>query len=225
MSNRTAVVIGATGLVGKELVNHLLEGDAYGKVTVIARKPLLVENEKLHQILEDNFSKLGKYTAELDANDYFCAIGTTRKKTPSKRAYFKIDVAYPVMLAKIAQQQPSFENYLVVSSYGSNANSPLFYNMIKGKLEQELEKLNLKSLKIFKPSLLKGDREEERTGESLGLWLTKLLSIFTIGKKKKQWSTSGEDLAKAMILVARSSHTGLEKYTPYDIKKISEDWL
>lgn len=221
---RTAVVIGATGLVGRKLITHLLANDAYEKITAIVRKPLTESNQKLAQIVEPNFSLMGKYTDELDANDYFCTIGTTRKKSPSKRAYFKTDVAYPVALAKIAKKQPSFENFIVVSAYGSNPKSPLFYNMIKGNMEQELEKLNLRSLKIFKPSLLLGERDEKRFGESFGVILANILSFFTIGNKKKLWATSSDDLAKAMIVEARRSSEGVQKFNPVSIHKIARNW-
>ena len=148
MSKKTAIIIGATGLVGKALVRLLLDKDYYSKITVVARRELAIKDNRLNVVIIKDFDKLEEFSSELVGNDYYCALGTTRKKAGSKEAFLKVDVDYPMEFAKMAMRQPDFNQFLVVTSLGANADSPLFYNMAKGQLEDELIKLEMKSLKI-----------------------------------------------------------------------------
>lgn len=221
MSKKTAIIIGATGLVGKALVRLLLDKDYYEKITVVARRELAIKDNRLNVIIIDDFDKLEEFSSDLGAHDYYCALGTTRKQAGSKEAFLKVDVEYPVQFAQIAMKQPDFEQFLVVTSLGANAESPLFYNMAKGKLEQELIKLEMKSLKIFQPSLLIGYRDEFRIGEEIGKFLSSVFSFFAVGSKNRLWSIRGDEVAMAMYKEAQEEKSGVTKYNPDKMIKIA----
>ncbi len=221
MSNKTAIIVGATGLVGKAIVRLLLDKDYYKKITVVARRELAIKDNRLNVLIVEDFDKLEEFSSELGANDYYCTLGTTRKKAGSKEAFLKVDVEYPIQLAKIAMKQPDFEQFLVVTSLGANSDSPLFYNMAKGQLEDELIKLEMKSLKIFQPSLLIGYRDEFRLGEAIGKFISSLFSFFAIGSKNRLWSIRGDEVAMAMFKEAHEDRSGVTKYKPDRMIKIA----
>lgn len=185
MNEKKALIVGATGLVGKELVKLLLEKDSYEEIIVLSRRPLDIEGERLKTVLIENFDNLADYKDQMNAHDIYCTIGTTRKKAGSKENFLKIDLEYPIELAKLTMNQPNFTQFLMVTSLGANAESPLFYNETKGKVEEALIALNMKSLSIFQPSLLLGKRDEIRFLEILGKVLSAILTFFCRRKQKK----------------------------------------
>lgn len=209
---KIALVTGATGLVGKALIRLLLDKDYYSKIIVLARRELEIKDNRIEMVLLEDFDKMEEVADKLNAHDVYCALGTTLKQAGSKEKFIKIDKTWPVELAKIVSKQPLFEQYLMVTSHGANADSPLFYNQIKGEVEQELESLGLKSLKIFQPSLLLGYRDDFRLLEEIAKFFSALLSFFMIGSKTRLWSIRGTEVASAMYKVARRSDPGLEKF-------------
>lgn len=212
MAKRTALIIGATGLVGKELLELVLPKPYYEHVKVVVRKPIEKTHSKLEVIVLKDFSELATIEDKLEANDYFCTLGTTIKKAGSKKEFKKIDLEYPLKLAEVANSSPEFRNFLVVTAAGSNANSPLFYNQVKGELEERLKAMNLAGLKIFRPSLLLGDRKEFRLGEELAKLVSGFFSFFMVGMKRKLWSIQASDVAKAMYIVATETKSGVHTY-------------
>lgn len=214
MSGRKALVIGATGLVGNQLVRLLLKEEAYSSVIVVSRRPHEIKDPKLVEIIVEDFDDLHKHASRMNADDFYCALGTTRKKAGSKEAFLKIDVEYPLELAKIANSQPDFKQLLVVTAVGANSSSPLFYNEAKGKLEDSLEALNLKALKIFQPSLLVGNRQEYRFFEEVAKVISAIASFFVIASKKRVGAIRDVEVAKAMIMVALQGKEGFERYKP-----------
>lgn len=222
MSTKTALIAGATGLVGTELVNILLNDERYSQVTILSRKPISIENKKLRLVLEENFDHLEKHTSIFNVNDVYCCLGTTRKNAGSKEAFIKIDLDYPLQMAEIASRQPNFESYLIVTALGSNAESALFYNSTKGKLEDKLIALNLKSLKIFRPSLLLGKRKDFRFTEEIAKGISSFLSFFVIGVQiGRLWSIKAEEVAKSMLIVAKEEKPGLQTFSPKQMVKIA----
>lgn len=205
MKKHTALIAGATGLVGRELVRQLLASDYYSTVTVVARKSLNVQDKRLKMVIVEDFDKLSSFSTEMNAQDYYCLLGTTRKKAGSRAMFEKIDLEYPKKLAQIAGNAPDFRQFLVVTAAGSNANSPLFYNRVKGSLEEDLKSMDLPSLKIFRPSLLLGHREEFRLGEKLAAGFSNFLSFFIVGRKRGLFSIRASDVAKAMFIVAQKA--------------------
>ncbi|MEQ9468459.1 MAG: NAD(P)H-binding protein [Ekhidna sp.] len=221
MSARKALVIGATGLVGNQLVRLLLKEEAYSTVIVVSRRPHEIKDPKLVEVIVKDFDELDKHASRMNANDFYCALGTTRKRAGSKEAFLKIDVDYPLKFAKIASKQPDFKQLLVVTAVGANSSSPLFYNKAKGKLEDELEKMNLVALKIFQPSLLLGNREEYRFLEEVAKVISAIASFFVISSTKKVGAIHDVEVAKAMIQVALKSEEGFARYTPNQMIEIA----
>lgn len=222
MSNYTALITGATGLVGHELVHYLLSKKYYSKIKVLTRRKLDISDDRLEYIVLEDFGQMERIKDKLNVNDYYCALGTTMKKSGSKENFKKIDLEYPLMLADIAQSSSAFEQYLIVTAAGSKSSSPLFYNKIKGKLEDELKKLKLKSLTIFQPSFLLGHRDEFRLGEAIGKVLSKLLTFFMVGSKKGLFAIPASDVAKAMYLVAVERKAGTKTYKSSSILKLAK---
>ncbi len=219
-SSRKALIVGATGLVGKALVRLLLKKDRYEEIVVLTRRELAVKDNRLKIVLIEDFDQLAEYKDQMNVHDVYCTIGTTRKKAGSKEAFLKIDLEYPVELAKLTKDQPNFRQFLMVTSYGANPDSPLFYNQTKGQVEEELIKLDMRALKIFQPSLLLGYRDEFRLLEEIGKFFSALFSFFMVGPKKRLWSIRGDEVAEAMLLIAKKDKPGLKRYKPNKMLKL-----
>lgn len=221
MSGKVAVVIGGTGLVGKQLVRLMVKDERYEHIILISRKSHDIQDPKILELIIDDFSKLREHLAKLNGHDFYCALGTTRKKAGSKEAFLKVDVEYPIEFAKIAKSQPDFKQLLVVTAVGANSSSPLFYNMAKGQLEDQLQDLNLPALKIFQPSLLLGNRKEYRFMEEVAKVLSAFASFFTIASKKRVGAIHDVEVAKSMIDVAHMEESGFKRYKPGQMIEIA----
>jgi uncharacterized protein YbjT (DUF2867 family) len=203
--NKTAIIIGATGLVGSTLLRDLLENSAYGKVVILVRKPLNISYIKLNQVVID-FDKPD--ISKIMGDDFFCAIGTTLKKAGSKDAQYKIDCTYPFELGKIAKAN-GVKQYILVSSLGADANSSNFYLKTKGDLEQKIKSLGFENFVSVRPSIILGDRQEVRFGEKIGIFLAKLFSPLLIGSLKKYRGIEAKQIAKAMQILANNHLKGV----------------
>ena len=217
---KTAVVTGATGLVGRELMKELLANDYYSKIIVVGRRSLNIKDNRIEEIIID-FNDLSSIADRLNAEDHFCCLGTTMSKAGSKEAFKKIDLEYPLTLASIAQKGAKFKTFIIVTAVGADAASPLFYNQVKGALEDELKSLGLTSLHIFQPSLLLGAREEFRFFEEMAKIFTAILSFFII-RLNKRWSISGTSVARAMLEVAQTPAKGTFVHKPNEIRRLSK---
>ncbi len=221
MSGKKAVVIGATGLVGNQLVRLMINDKRYDSVLLVVRRPHTLKDPKVIELIVKDFDRLQDHKAAMNGHDFYCALGTTRKKAGSKEAFLKIDVDYPMEFAKIALAQPNFKQLLVVTAVGAKSSSPLFYNMAKGILEDRLQELKIKSLKIFQPSLLLGNRNEYRLLEEVAKILSAFASFFTVGSKRKVGAIRDVEVAKAMIEVAHKGVQGFKRYTPSGMIEIA----
>jgi len=210
--DKTALVTGATGLVGNAIIRLLLSKDYYQKIIVLARRELTIKDNRIVMVILNDFDKMEEIADQLNANDVYCALGTTLKQAGSKERFLQIDVEYPVRLAKIVRKQPSFEQFLMVTSHGADSDSPLFYNQVKGEVEDELIELKLDALKIFQPSLLLGYRDEFRFKEEVAKFFSAILSFFMIGTRTRLWTIRGTEVASAMYAIAIRRDPGLEKY-------------
>ncbi|WP_421872380.1 oxidoreductase [Marinoscillum sp.] len=217
MSNNTALVIGCTGLVGRELVNVFLDTTYYSTIKLVTRRSLNLNNDRIEEIILEDFDQMEGIKDQLNANDYFCCLGTTMKIAGSKENFKKVDLDYPLQLAKIASQSSGFRQYLVVTSAGAGSGSPLFYNQVKGELEDELRRMKLSGLMIFRPSLLIGDRKEFRLGEEIAKGLSAVLSFFMVGLKRRLWSIKASDVAKSMFMIARDQRKGTRVWNSNDM--------
>ncbi len=221
MENKTALIVGATGLVGRQLLDVLLKNDYYHQILIVSRRTVGVKDNRIKELII-NFDSFDDFKDQISANDYYCSIGTTMKQAGSKEAFLKIDYSYPIKLAQHALEDPNFEQFLLVSSYGANSKSSLFYNEVKGKTEEALKEMNLKKLLIFQPSLLLGYRKDFRLLEEMAKLLSSILSFFIIGTRLRFWAIKGLEVAKAMFVVAkRKESPGVHVYKPLQMLKIS----
>ncbi|WP_134685131.1 oxidoreductase [Brevibacillus migulae] len=215
---RTALVAGATGLIGGHLVKQLLDNPAYEKIIAISRRPLGLQHEKLDHRLID-FNQLEQADELFQVDSVFCCLGTTIKKAQSQEAFRVVDYEYPLSLGRMAKNH-GVSNFLLVSSMGANAQSSIFYSRVKGELEEQLIQLDLPSLHIFRPSLLLGDRQEFRFGEKAGELLAKPLSALLIGKWRKYRPIEAGRVARAMVIADQLENH--ERVKLYESDQIAE---
>ncbi|WP_240186612.1 NAD(P)H-binding protein [Pedobacter namyangjuensis] len=218
MMSKKAVLIGATGLIGANLLKKLLANDNYEKVLVVTRKALDTSHPNLNQLVI-NFDELSKYEHEIVGDDIFCCLGTTAKKTPDKALYKKIDYQYPLDVAKIALKNGA-KSYHLVSAMGANVKSSIFYNRTKGEVERDLAKLNFDSTHIYRPSLLDGSRSEQRFAEKTMNVIMRLINPLLIGSLKKYRSIKIEKVASAMLKQANKNLKGNYIYLSDEIENL-----
>lgn len=208
MEQKTAIIAGASGLIGRSLTQLLLKSDDYGRVIALVRKPLGVQHDKLTE-QEIDFNGLRDIKDFPEGNDVFCCLGTTMKKAGSKDAFYKVDFTYPYELAQRALEAGA-NRYFLVSAMGSNKRSRVFYNRVKGELEDKISFLDYRTIYIFKPSLLRGKRNESRPGESFAQAITRIIPF--IGPWKKYHPIKAEKVADAMMKVAKQEDKGCYFY-------------
>ena len=204
---KTALIIGATGLVGEQCLNELLASSAYEKVIALTRKKLALQNSKLQNIVTD-FENLELIKDQLKADDIFCAMGTTIGKAGSKEAFRKVDFEIPLQVAQLGLWNGA-KKFILVSSLGADAASLVFYSKTKGELENALSDLKFESLVILRPSILLGDRKERRVGEEIGRFAAEKLSFLFAGPLKKYRGTPADLLGKLMVNMAQQKIKGV----------------
>ncbi|WP_339697710.1 NAD(P)H-binding protein [uncultured Marixanthomonas sp.] len=206
---KTAIILGATGLTGSILLQRLLNDDSISTIKLFSRSSSNVKSPKVEEHLVDMF-ELESQTEHFTGDVVFCCIGTTKSKTPDKETYKKIDYGIPVTAAKLAKQN-SISKFIVISALGSNPESSVFYNKVKGEMECDVLQQNISETYILQPSLIGGDRSENRTGESIAQFFAKVFG-FLIPKKYKM--IEPETIAKAMQNLL---------YKPYSETRIPSD--
>ena len=206
--NRTAIVVGSNGLVGSELLKILLESDYYRTVVSLARKYLEIKNDKLVQYIIEDYNQLDEYEELIAADDIYCCLGSTMKKAGSKEAFRKVDFDYPLTIAKLAALNDSGQ-FMLVSALGANPGSGVFYNKVKGEVEEAIKEVDFNSLHIFRPSLLLGDRQEKRGGESTAKVLMTTFSFAMVGPWKKYKPVQAKKVAQAMFQAAQKNEDGV----------------
>ncbi|OKL41971.1 NAD-dependent epimerase/dehydratase family protein [Pontibacter flavimaris] len=206
---RTALIAGASGLVGGHLLSLLLRSERYSQVISIGRHELPLIHPKLDQQVI-NFDRMKDYAADMVADDIFCCLGTTIKKAGSKENFYKVDHTYVTQLAEITARKGAIQ-FLVVSAMGANARSMVFYNRVKGEMERDVQQQPFNTVHIFRPALLLGEREEKRAGEDFASKVMRPLSGLMIGPLEKYKPIEGETVARAMLAAAKAEKTG--KYT------------
>jgi uncharacterized protein YbjT (DUF2867 family) len=200
---KTALLAGSTGLIGSQLLELLLRDPRYSKVIAISRKPLSVSHHKLVNVVSD-FKNLVTYAEELKCDDVFCCLGTTIRVAKTKEAFREVDFEYPLTLAKIARSLGAAQFFLV-SSLGANKKSGIFYNQVKGEVEEAVSGIDFRSIHIFRPSLLIGPRTEHRSGEDAAKVFYKIFG-FLIPVQYK--SIESIRVARAMLAKAKEETAG-----------------
>nr|WP_314398688.1 NAD-dependent epimerase/dehydratase family protein [uncultured Campylobacter sp.] len=205
---KTALVVGATGAVGREIVRGLCENENYDKIIVWARRELNFSHEKLEtQII--NFDEI-KNIRPCEVDEIFCALGTTMKQAGSRGQFYKVDVSYPVNIAKWGIASGA-RRFALISSQGANERSRFFYLRAKGKAEKKIAALGFKSLQIARLPAIKSEREQVRMGELFTIWLFGLLPKFILTNYRPM---SAKDIAAAVIAAAQTDAKGVQIYHP-----------
>ncbi len=205
---KTALIAGSTGLVGRELLLLLLEDSSYEKVIALVRKVSGYQHSKLIQV-ETDFDDLEKSNSHFkNVDDVFCCLGTTMKQAGSKEAFRKVDFEYPVKLAELAEKNEC-SGFYCISAMGAATKSRVFYNRIKGQMEEKVSKLNISSINFFRPSLLVGYREEERFGERIAIGAFKALAFIFWGPLKHLKAIPATKVAEAMVYAAKHKKKGV----------------
>jgi uncharacterized protein YbjT (DUF2867 family) len=202
MSKLTAILAGATGLVGGECLRQLLASRRYERVIVVTRRELGagLRHDKLREVLVD-FDQLGDVRAHLRGDHVFCALGTTIRKAGSQERFRRVDYEYPLQLAQLALRNDA-RHFSLVSALGASRSSPFFYSRVKGELEEALRQMDWPSLGILRPSLIAGERAESRPLERLS---ERLLSF-----APATWRpVHARDIAGAMISTALREPPGV----------------
>ena len=210
----TAVIIGATGAVGKEILKEILGSDFYKRIYILGRNSILrlSEDGRLTKIVID-FENMKFDTSILDDADVFAALGTTIKIAGSKENQRKIDVDYTVNFAKLCEGK--VRSFNVISAIGANSKSKNFYNSLKGELEDKLKEMNLGTLRIFQPSLLISRRDDNRFLEEIFMKVAPIFQFVLKGKTKKYSPIEASLLGKVIVRFA-TENKGEGTYTYND---------
>ena len=220
MLQNTVAVIGSTGLVGSHIVDLLKKENACQKIRLLVRRPVEFSHPKL-EIKLVNFEDYESLKLALaGCNVVFCAVGTTQDKVKGDQLqYRKVDYDIPVNAAR-ACLETGGSNFLLVSSVGADSNSKNFYLRLKGEVEEAVQKFPIKSISIFRPSMLLGNRKEFRLGERIGQSGMKLLAPLLRGKWRKYKAIEARDVAAAMIEAAKQNIEGCTIYEYDEMKRL-----
>jgi uncharacterized protein YbjT (DUF2867 family) len=206
---KTAVMIGATGLVGSHVLLRLLDDDRFAKVIAFGRN----RSGKSHPKLEEHsidFAAPDSWSARVTGDVAFSALGTTSKQAGSQAAQRKVDYDYPFEFARAAAKN-GVAAFVLVSAASADPSSRLFYSRIKGELDRDVQQLGFERVRIMRPSLLGGERKDARTGEKLSSAL--LAAVNAVGIARKYRQIPGDVVAKAMINAALSPDMGTRIFT------------
>lgn len=217
---KTAIVAGATGLIGSQLVAYLLDDPSYERVLALVRKKLERTHPKLIQVVthfDENLEH--EIKTYLPGSDLFCCLGTTIKKAKSKEQFRKVDLEYPMLLGNQALNFKA-TYFGIVTAMGADAGSKIFYSQVKGQVEEGLERLRLPSLHIFQPSLLLGERADARLGERIGTVLSVGIAPLLIGSLRKYKPIHAKTVTKAMQQAAKRGNKGIHRYSYVQIEAL-----
>ncbi len=201
MNQKSALLIGASGLTGSHLLKLLLNSSDYQTVYVYSRRSLAIKHPKLFELVID----FDQYDKAVLADDVFCCLGTTIKIAKTKEAFKKVDLEYPVKFAKLQFENGS-KQFLVISAMAASADSLFFYSKVKAEMEMQLSLIGYESLCIFRPALITGNRKEYRSAEKIAASINGILNHILLGPLKKFQSVSAHAISKCMLFYAREQN-------------------
>ncbi len=201
---KTAIIFGASGLIGSHLLNQLIGNNKYSKIKLFVRSTIDRNDPKI-EIIQTDFNNLTNHRDDIRGDDCFYCIGTTKKNSPNKDEYKRVELEIPKQIAQIAKSN-LVNSFVFVSSGYADPKSSGDYLKFKGEVEEELKRLDFPKLGIMRPSFLLGDRKENRVGEKMGIFIFKLLSPIFIGPLKKMKPIHSENVAYAMLKICESDH-------------------
>lgn len=215
-TGRTAVVVGGSGLVGGLCLRALLETPQYARVIGLARRCLPLSHPKF-SCQQVDFDSLGTVP---EAEDVFCALGTTRRQAGSEEQFRRVDFEYPKRLAELAVAKGA-QRFILVSSVGANSRSRSFYLRVKGELEEAIRALPFTAIHTFRPGLLIGARTERRPGEAAIALLAQMLEFAFAGRFRRYRPIEAETVAAGMVAAATAGEKGFHTYMYDEIKKLA----
>ncbi len=204
---KAALIAGATGLCGKNLLYALLKNKEYSRVFILVRKELAIKDSKLTQIIF-NYENEQEYQNLPLADVVFCCLGTTIKKAGSKESFKKVDLEYPTKLAKVCSEK-GYKKLLIITAIGANKQSSIFYNKVKGEVEDKIKTYPFESIFICRPSILLGDRTDVRIDEEIGKLFVKFGSVLLFGSWKKYKGIEASCVSNAMLALSNSDEKGI----------------
>jgi uncharacterized protein YbjT (DUF2867 family) len=213
------ILLGSTGLIGKNCLKFLSNDIAVDKVTALVRKKTDVNLLKAEEVVFD-YDNAEKQQEIIVGDVLVCCLGTTIKKAKSKEAFKKVDLEYPVKMAKIASQN-GIKHLIVISSIGADVNGSTFYLKVKGEMEEQIKKIPFQTISILRPSILFGDRDEFRLGEKIGIGFMKLTGPLFFGKFSKYQGIEAETIAIAINKLIKRPHNTIEVFESDEIKTLA----
>ena len=214
---RKALIFGATGAIGSALLRLLNDADHYSEIHCIVRREPPISSEKIKAHIV-NYDELDQLKLMQSIDDVFCTIGTTIKAAGSVESFKKVDRDYVHQVGKLAKRL-NVKTCSVISAIGADARSSNFYNQTKGEVEELLRALGLNSLRLFRPSLLHGNRDEFRLKESAGYIALTIMSPLLQGPWKKYRAIHVEQVAKAMYESAREEYPAVQIFESDEIQR------
>jgi uncharacterized protein YbjT (DUF2867 family) len=213
------LIIGASGLIGSELLHRSLEEEGISKITIIVRKKIDIQSNKLHQIIfpKFGFETIKEIVFDTPVDISFCGLGTTIKKAGSKEAFRKVDYDYVLGFAKLVELQ-QIPALFVVTAMGAKENSRIFYSKIKGEVERDISKLSIPSIYFLNPSLLIGTRTDKRFGEELGTLVYKSIGVLLPNKIRNFMGTEVKDIINFLVLEFESKKPGVHRIQDWILK-------
>ena len=202
MKQKTAIIIGAKGLTGSLLLKRLVTDGSYTNIKLFSRKSTGVRSPKVKEFLGD-ILQLEEFKKDFTADEVYCCVGTTSSKTKDREVYRAIDFGIPSKAATLAREN-KIPTFMVISSMGANTQSKIFYSRTKGEMEQAVLDQDIPNTFILRPSLILGDRNEKRFGESFGALVLKVTNTLLVGRLKKYRAIKADQIAAAMISLAKS---------------------
>lgn len=199
---KTAIVLGASGLTGSCVLDQLLQDDRYDRIKLFGRSALGLKHPKIEEHTGDLFN-MDQFKDSFIGDDLFVCIGTTKKKTPNREEYRKIDLGIPANAAQLAKKN-GIKSVAVVSAIGANSKSAFEYNRIKGEMEHAVLEAGITRTYLLRPSFIAGNRKELRAGERIGLKIFKILQFLFVGKLKKYRAVEASAIAAKMIALCNS---------------------
>src|SRR4051794_9770864 len=198
---KKAIIFGATGFIGSHLLRDLLDSPDYARIITVVRRPLTLSHPKLTVLIGD-LASLPALKPQLVADEVFIALGTTRKHTPDEAEYYKIDHDYPVLAAAIAKANGA-KSVFLVTAVGANAGSSVFYVRTKGEVERDVLALNFDHTHIFRPSMILGERDEDRPRERMIIAAWNVINPLLVGPVDRYRGLAGEEIARAIAKAAQ----------------------
>ena len=213
---KTALLFGASGLVGSHVLSQLISNNNYSKIKLFVRSSIDISDPKI-EIIQTDFKNLENHREDIKGDYCFFCIGTTKKNLPDKNEYKRVELEVPKQIAQIAKSN-LVNSFVFISSGYADPKSSGDYLKFKGEVEEELKRLNFTKLGIMRPSFLLGDRKEKRIGEKIGIFVFKLLSPLFLGPLKKMKPIHSAIVAKAMIAITQNDSSK----TIFESNEISE---